>query len=1037
MMTRDVGSIAQGTILYQGRYRIDLLLTRTPHRAIYRAWDLSRNRAASIVELVQADEAITTGALERAAPLVQLDHPTLHAFQVVFVEHDTVFLALTFASGQTIEHIMRDRTAPIQPQAAVRWISQVAEMLEFFAADLSDWHLGDLSSSALFVTSEDRAQPLSFELPLGLLTPERIAADLPQGAVAPELAQGRCDARSDVYSLAATLHLLLTRQAWPGGDPATQAALDDVTPALTRPLIDAVERGLARDPANRWPDVSAFHAALLTALTAPAEQTDWWATSVPPQPIHEDAATLTTSRDALRAAMDAEANARGSVPPWLASLAPTVAGIAATTPPVIDAITPAPTSEAASFTEAAPAENAAPPTEDTVASPPDAAPIAHDAGVAPTTEIAPTSSDAASTAQPEAAPAPGDADVPTEVAIAANSTEMPHAEAAPPLPEPMSDAPPAAAASAEVAPPSQAAPADEHVHEAEPGIAVPLAGAAALGGGAIIAAIESPRFRRPSQPLDATQVAPPPAQEAPPTAPEVSPPAPAPAANAARWNSASWDGTPQPLDDGTPASADLPRRDDLGASPIAAQIPRGMWGAVSPGTLDNIIAAPPYATEAHGLGDVQPLVELPSAPMDATAPAPEAPGAATPADPYATPPTEPAMETASPAAETQAQGSAFLPGAILGGAAIVGAATIAALAHHGADHSDHAEQSSPASDATPTAPAASDIVAAPFVRSHDDWLVAGPQEPTADIAQPDDAPAPAAPEAALPPPPADLPVPATAPTVAPEPSDSPAAAPVEAQDVPNGHIVPDDLGGLASDAAIIAALSGQHPSPTEPAAVPPVEQVIRAHPDRPVAPADPAPIGPPPLRPTHSPITRPLAGDANARTGSSSDTGPIPTTKTPSIPLIERLRQRLQANSVPATATGTIVVPRQMYPKNTYSVLVRLQYRSARKPGDSVPGTQQLAIVEVDAPADAFYLPVRRLALPIPVSGGLSEGSLAVTALRATPAGTDRLTFTFRLNDGTVLHKGHFVAEVTILGPQQLTSGNQMVTLVHTLDLPA
>src|SRR5579883_156802 len=140
MDTREVGKIAPGTILYQGRYRIDLVLTRTPHRAIYRAWDLNRNRAASIVEYLPSDDATVSAALERAAPLVQLDHHSLMAFQVVFVEQDTVFAALTFAGGQTIEHIMAERTTPIPPAAAARWISQASEMLEFLASALPTWH---------------------------------------------------------------------------------------------------------------------------------------------------------------------------------------------------------------------------------------------------------------------------------------------------------------------------------------------------------------------------------------------------------------------------------------------------------------------------------------------------------------------------------------------------------------------------------------------------------------------------------------------------------------------------------------------------------------------------------------------------------------------------------------------------------------------------------------------------------------------------------------------------------------------------------
>jgi len=34
------------------------------------------------------------------------------------------------------------------------------------------------------------------------------------------------------------------------------------------------------------------------------------------------------------------------------------------------------------------------------------------------------------------------------------------------------------------------------------------------------------------------------------------------------------------------------------------------------------------------------------------------------------------------------------------------------------------------------------------------------------------------------------------------------------------------------------------------------------------------------------------------------------------------------------------------------------------------------------------------------------------------------------------LHEGQFLADVSILSPQQITSGNPMITLVHALDIP-
>jgi hypothetical protein len=304
MNETPVGRLTQRTELYHGRFRIDLLLASAPQRAVYRVWDTKRARAATLLEFATADATHAAAALERAAPLVQLDHPVLAAFQVVFVEQDTVFLVLQLPGGQTIDHIMAERQAPITPNAALRWIAQAAETLDVLQQALPAWHFGDVSAGALLVTAEDRVQVLSFEAPLGLQTPEQIATHVPTGMVAPELQAGLCDARSDVFALAATLHYLLTRRVWLNGATVSEASLAELRPDLPRPLIAAMVRGLAADPVERWATVGDFYRALIATLPTTHAGNDWWL--APANPLEELTAeppTLISQRDQLRAAV--------------------------------------------------------------------------------------------------------------------------------------------------------------------------------------------------------------------------------------------------------------------------------------------------------------------------------------------------------------------------------------------------------------------------------------------------------------------------------------------------------------------------------------------------------------------------------------------------------------------------------------------------------------------------------------------------------------------------------------------------------------
>lgn len=92
--------------------------------------------------------------------------------------------------------------------------------------------------------------------------------------VAPEQAQGEpLDPRADQYSLAALTYLLLSGRApYRHASLAAAAAPSAPTPMSTdqRPLPETVEavvrRGLAVDREDRWPDVTAYVAALESAL---------------------------------------------------------------------------------------------------------------------------------------------------------------------------------------------------------------------------------------------------------------------------------------------------------------------------------------------------------------------------------------------------------------------------------------------------------------------------------------------------------------------------------------------------------------------------------------------------------------------------------------------------------------------------------------------------------------------------------------------------------------------------------------------------
>ena len=992
---RPLGQITSSTVLYEGRYRIDITLAVAPNRAVYRAWDLFYGRPATIIELATPTVQRGPAALERAVPLVQLDHPAFTPFQLVFVEKGTVFLGLGIAGGQTIASIMAERHAPITPTAAVRWIAQAAENLEFLSKELPTWHLGDISPSALLVTAEDRIQLLSFEVPLGLLTPEDVSATLPRGDVAPELARGVCDERSDVYSLAATLHYLLTGRRWTlDATDAIQRLRDE----LPRQLAATVARGLEENPLLRWSDPARFYQELLRALPAdrPAlsNPSSWEMYDDTFAGLNEEPPTLITTRDQMNTALQAEgarvaAENIAQVPAMAATDTsampqPDVATIptipqphAAETPQPDVADMPTIPQSHATDTPAPDDASVALDTPEVVANmesaPELGAPTLHrDEGVhhALPLIIAPPDWHHAGNGTRDAAQSDAENALTPEVSSTANPLAEDAAKSAAPMISPMyedySDMmdeewewPSRSNGSSNQAQ-VQEQPMSVSEYDAD---SATTADDRATGNemqlADLIAPDTQPRVEATPSIIEAT-----PNTEA----------QPSPNETLIRWPSAvlhvpaiAAETASAEQEEQAPASGESVESTANGADDVAQPLPWYSymgWPELIPPTL-------PQEQLDSDAADDRSLETLP-----ATA------------------------GTDQHVSMPENDVAAHTVGGEDAAAHAIGSEDVAAYGVSGEDATT-APWYHDASDAVPAEAVTVPPYDAPPERFP--WASILATETTA---EPEAAPN-ASQETAAPPAESETP------TIRRVTDEWPPEQPTYAPLLPTIRPLTTEYDhSTTSDAAQgMSAISGgwqEH------------EQFISAHPE---------------------------GTESSGGWQPANERATIPeskSSKTPSRPLgsglLDKLRTLLQSPaSQPAQATGTIVVPRHMYPQHTYSVLVRLQCRPATTPEATTTSRPHDAfiLVEIESTTDAYYVPVRRLALRLPPDGGLSEGTFTITALRASlPSGTDPITFSFRSVQGGILHEGQFLADVSILSPQQITSGNPMITLVHALDIP-
>lgn len=280
-----------GTII-DGKYRIDRIVGGGGMGSVMAATHLELGHAVAI-KVMNADEAGSSDSMRRfmregrAAAQLRSDH-ALRIFDVGRLPSGVPFLVMEYLEGEDLEQITRRRAPSVHE--AVEWVRQAAHAL----AEAHDRGLihRDLKPSNLFLTrladGKPRIKVVDFGLvkdlslgsvkgdkKLGRLTSENMMLGSPF-FMSPEQIRtpNRVDARSDVWSLAATLFKLLAGQP-PFVAPSTHGVLakilNEEAPRVKTlradvpPIVDdTIAKALSRDPQRRFASVTAFVSALDT-----------------------------------------------------------------------------------------------------------------------------------------------------------------------------------------------------------------------------------------------------------------------------------------------------------------------------------------------------------------------------------------------------------------------------------------------------------------------------------------------------------------------------------------------------------------------------------------------------------------------------------------------------------------------------------------------------------------------------------------------------------------------------------------------------
>ncbi len=226
--------------------------------------------------------------------LFNLKHPRIPSLILSFHERGNNYFVMEFVPGRTLEKILEDNKGPLDEGQVINWMMQVCEALSYIHSRTPPIILRDLKPGNIIVTPDGNVQLIDFGIArrfdpnkrtntenLGTISyasPEHLGSITAPGQKRSVQNPGKLvqtDARSDIYSLGATMyHLLTNREPDPIQTPPSGSILAknprlrtvQIGGRVVCPVEQVIIKAMQQDPAYRFQSAEAMRMALQHCL---------------------------------------------------------------------------------------------------------------------------------------------------------------------------------------------------------------------------------------------------------------------------------------------------------------------------------------------------------------------------------------------------------------------------------------------------------------------------------------------------------------------------------------------------------------------------------------------------------------------------------------------------------------------------------------------------------------------------------------------------------------------------------------------------
>jgi eukaryotic-like serine/threonine-protein kinase len=255
------------------RYKIMGVLGGGGMGTVYQARDLNfpdvrRLVAIKEMQLLSSDPAVRANALKNfrreANILATLNHPAIPKIFDFFDINDRAYLVMEYINGGDVEVIL-SKTKDLPIDKIIEWSIDLCDVLEYLHKhDPEPIIFRDMKPPNVMIDSLGKVRLIDFGIAKAFTTGVKHTMIGTEGYSAPEQYKGDVTPLSDIYSLGATLHHILTRKD-PRLEPPFsfhERPIQNYNPNVSDGLVSVVDKALQFNPKDRWQSCNEMKVAL-------------------------------------------------------------------------------------------------------------------------------------------------------------------------------------------------------------------------------------------------------------------------------------------------------------------------------------------------------------------------------------------------------------------------------------------------------------------------------------------------------------------------------------------------------------------------------------------------------------------------------------------------------------------------------------------------------------------------------------------------------------------------------------------------------